>query len=258
MRSVGLDIGSRTIGMVELADGRMVASQVVLTGVNPLERCRQLLDGREAEVLVATGYGRHLVAEHLGAEVISEIQAHAQGARCLYPDVRTVIDAGGQDSKAMALTPQGRVLKFEMNDRCAAGTGRFLETMAQALGLTVEEFGDFALGAAGPSIKISSMCTVFAESEVVSLLARNQDGRRIALGLHEAIVDRLATLVRRVGCQERLVFSGGVALNRGVVKLLGERLGIPPTVPPQPQLIGALGAALSAGKSNNVESLNKV
>jgi predicted CoA-substrate-specific enzyme activase len=184
----------------------------------------------------------------LGAEVISEIQAHAQGARFLYPDARTVIDVGGQDSKAIALTPQGRVLKFEMNDRCAAGTGRFLETMAQALGLTVEEFGDFALGADGPSVRINSMCTVFAESEVVSLLARNQDGRRIALGLHEAITERVANLGRRVGCQERTVFSGGVALNRGVVKLLGDRLGVALTVPPQPQIIGALGAALYAEK----------
>lgn len=247
MRSVGLDVGSRTIGLVELADGQMVASQVILTGVNPLERCRQLLDGREVGSLVATGYGRHLLAEHLDAKVISEIQAHAEGARFLYPDVRTVIDVGGQDSKAIVLTPQGRVLKFEMNDRCAAGTGRFLETMAQALGLTVEEFGDFALGADGPPLKISSMCTVFAESEVVSLLARNQDGRRIALGLHEAIADRLVQMGRRVGCRERVVFSGGVALNRCVGKLLENRLGVPLTIPPQPQIIGALGAALAAG-----------
>lgn len=246
MRSVGLDVGSRTIGLVELADGQVVASQVLLTGVNPLERCREWLAGREDLPLVATGYGRHRAAEHLGAAVISEIQAHAQGARFLYPDARTVIDVGGQDSKAMALTPEGRVHKFEMNDRCAAGTGRFLETMAQALGLTVEEFGGFALEADGPPIKISSMCTVFAESEAVALLARNQDGHRIALGLHEAITDRVANMVRRVGCRERVVFSGGVALNRCMVQLLQARLGVALTVPPQPQIVGALGAALSA------------
>jgi len=246
MRSVGLDIGSRTIGLVELADGQVVDSQVLLTGVNPLERCRELLAGREDLSLVATGYGRHLVAEHLGAEVVSEVQAQAQGAHFLYPDARTVIDVGGQDSKAIALTPEGRVHKFEMNDRCAAGTGRFLETMAQALGLTVGEFGDFALEADGPPIKISSMCTVFAESEVVALLARNQDGRRIALGLHEAITERVSHLARRVGCRERVVFSGGVALNRGVVQLLASRLGLALTVPPQPQIVGALGAALFA------------
>ena len=249
MSRVGLDLGSRTIGMVELADDQIVASQVLLTGVNPLDRCRELLAGREGASLVATGYGRHLVAEHLGAEAISEIQAHARGAHFLYPDARTVIDVGGQDTKSIALTPEGRIRKFEMNDRCAAGTGRFLETMAQALGLAVEEFGDFALAAEGPPVKINSMCTVFAESEVVSLLARNQDAHRIALGLHEAIAERVASMGRRVGCREPVVFSGGVALNRCVVQLLAEGLGFPLIVPPHPQIIGALGAALHASEA---------
>jgi predicted CoA-substrate-specific enzyme activase len=196
--------------------------------------------------VVATGYGRKLI--RAADATITEVTCQGRGVRRAAPEARTVIDIGGQDSKLLRLRPDGTVADFAMNDRCAAGTGRFLETMAQALGLTVEEFGDFALGADGPSVRINSMCTVFAESEVVSLLARNQDGRRIALGLHEAITERVANLGRRVGCQERTVFSGGVALNRGVVKLLGDRLGVALTVPPQPQIIGALGAALYAEK----------
>jgi predicted CoA-substrate-specific enzyme activase len=159
-----------------------------------------------------------------------------------------VLDIGGQDSKAIRIGPAGRVLRFEMNDRCAAGTGRFLENMARTLGMEIEAFGEHALQAGGRPVRISSMCTVFAASEVVSLIARGADSRRVALGLHQAIVDRVGGMVRRVGVQERFVFAGGVAYNPCLQRLFAEALKTPLTVPDEPQIVGALGAALHAGR----------
>lgn len=250
MLVAGLDIGSRTIALVEWDGVQIARSVVVDTGHDPLGNARALLAGRTYDRLVATGYGRNLAAEHeLAGEVISEIKAYGLGAYHTYPDVGTVLDIGGQDSKAIDVGRGGRVLRFEMNDRCAAGTGRFLENMAHALGMTVEDLGPHALAAGGQAVTISSMCTVFAESEVVSLVARGADSRRVALGLHRAIVDRVAGMVRRVGVRERFVFAGGVALNPCLRQLFAETLGVAVHVPDNPQIIGALGAALHAAVS---------
>ena len=245
----GLDIGSRTIALVEWDGQRVLRAEVVDTGTDPVGNARALMAGRSYHRLVATGYGRNLAAEReLAGEVISEIKAYALGAHHLYPDVATVLDIGGQDSKVIRVGPAGRVQRFEMNDRCAAGTGRFLENMARALGLEVEDFGPHALQAGGTPVRISSMCTVFAESEVVSLIARGEDSRRVALGLHQAIVDRVGGMVRRVGVQERFVFAGGVAHNPCLQRLFVQALDVPLTVPDDPQIVGALGAALHAGR----------
>ena len=247
MLVAGLDIGSRTIALVEWDGQIIVRSQIVDTSTNPLLNAQTLIGDRRYDRLVSTGYGRHLAAEReIADQVISEIKAYGLGAYHLYPDVRTVLDIGGQDSKAIAIGPGGRVLRFEMNDRCAAGTGRFLENMAHTLGLTVDQFGPHALAAQGPPVRISSMCTVFAESEVVSLIARGEDSHRVAMGLHQAIVDRVGGMVRRVGVQPRLVFAGGVAQNPCLQQIFAEALGVAPTVPAEPQLVGALGAALVA------------
>lgn len=243
----GLDIGSRTIALVEWDGKRVTFAKVVDTGTDPVGNARSLLRGRIYKRLVATGYGRHLAAEReLADEVISEIKAYGLGAYSLYPDAGTILDIGGQDSKVIRIGPAGKVLRFEMNDRCAAGTGRFLENMAHALGMTVDEFGPHALEAGEHSIRISSMCTVFAESEVVSLIARGADSHRVALGLHQAIVDRVASMIRRTGVSERFVFAGGVAHNQCLQKLFSEALGLSLTVPDEPQTVGALGAALYA------------
>jgi predicted CoA-substrate-specific enzyme activase len=248
MLVAGLDIGSRTIGLVEWDGRRVVRAQVVDTGIDPLANSRALLNGRAYDRLVATGYGRHLAAGHaLADEVITEIKAYAIGAHHLYPDVQTVLDIGGQDSKAIRVGPGGQVLKFEMNDRCAAGTGRFLENIARALALPVEQFGPHALAAEGQAVRLSSMCTVFAESEVVSLIGRGADSHCVALGVHRAIVNRVAALVRRVGVGERFVFAGGVAYNPCLQRLLAEELSVRLTTPADPQTVGALGAALYAG-----------
>lgn len=246
-RIAGLDIGSRTTKVVVLEDGRISQSRVVDTGTDPLARARELLDGHGG-VTVATGYGRHLARKKLGLSIITEIKAHALGAARLFPECRTVIDIGGQDSKAIRVE-RGRQVNFEMNDRCAAGTGRFLEVMAMTLGYTLAEFGAEALKAP-ESASINSMCTVFSESEVVSLIAAGKSKQSIALGLHESIVNRLLALVGRVGAEQQVVLTGGVALNPCIRTLLERRLGLWLLVPEEPQIVGALGAALSAGNGS--------
>jgi predicted CoA-substrate-specific enzyme activase len=228
------------------------------TGTDPLARARELLGeaGHDPDSpsrtgscpFVATGYGRHLARERLGLPVITEIKAHALGAARLFPDCRTVIDIGGQDSKVVRVE-NGRQVNFEMNDRCAAGTGRFLEVMAMTLGYTLNEFGAEALQAS-ESASINSMCTVFSESEVVSLIASGKSKQSIALGLHESIVNRLLALVGRVGAERQVVLTGGVALNPCIRVLLERRLGLSLLVPDEPQIVGALGAALSAGNGS--------
>jgi predicted CoA-substrate-specific enzyme activase len=245
--TIGLDIGSRTTKLAVVEQGQLVESRIVDTGTDPLARARELLAGRNGAPVAATGYGRHLAREKLGCPVVTEIKAHALGASHLFPECRTVIDIGGQDSKVIAVA-DGRQTGFEMNDRCAAGTGRFLEVMAVALGYTVAEFGGEALSAR-ETVSVSSMCTVFAESEVVSLIARGMDKRSIALGLHESIVSRLLPLVSRVGVEPPVVLSGGVAYNPCIRQLLQRRLGVDLFVPDEPQAVGALGAALSANSA---------
>ena len=174
MRCAGIDIGSRTIEVAVVEDGRVVETRQGDSGFDPLKEALKLLYGAKHDRIMATGYGRHLLEVALDARTVTEIKAYAVDASFLFPQVRTILDIGGQDSKAIALNESGRVMKFEMNDRCAAGTGKFLEIMARALGFTIDEFGTEALKAQ-KDLQISSMCTVFAESEVTSLVARGED-----------------------------------------------------------------------------------
>ncbi len=249
LKVAGLDIGSRTIALVEMDDGEISFSEVVDTTFDPLEQCRRLLDARRFDLLVATGYGRHLAQANFAHQAITEIKAFALGCHHFFPECRTILDIGGQDTKAISVGPGGKVVDFQMNDRCAAGTGKFLEVMASALGLSLHELGVVAMEAEG-EVKISSMCTVFAESEVTGLIARGTPRPLIARGLHEAVCDRAAALLKRVGVQRELVFAGGVARNPCLKALLEERLGLPLLVPEDPQIVGALGAALSAMGEN--------
>jgi len=245
MRCAGIDIGSRTVELVVLNDGKIVESRQVDSGFDPLARAKRLLESVEYESIQATGYGRHLFELALDAATVTEIKAYARGASFLFPGVRSVLDMGGQDSKAIAVGESGRVVKFEMNDRCAAGTGKFLEIMAQTLGYTMDEFGEEALKAEEEA-QISSMCTVFAESEVTSLLAKGVDRRDIGLGLHRSAVRRAVSMLKRVSDKEPVVFAGGVARNVCMRRLLEEALGKQILVPENPQMVGALGAALLA------------
>jgi predicted CoA-substrate-specific enzyme activase len=248
----GMDIGSITAETVLLENENILAAVILPTGANSRLAAERSLNAaldrvrlpREAiSPIVTTGYGR---ASFPGApKRITEITCHARGAFFIHPRTRTVIDIGGQDSKVIRLDGQGRNVDFQMNDKCAAGTGRFLEVMAQALEVRLEDLGTLSR-AAPRTIKISSTCTVFAESEVVSLIAENQPREVIIRGLHDAIADRILGLVQRVGLEETVTLTGGVAKNEGVVRALEERMKVKLFIPPEPQIIGALGAALIA------------
>jgi predicted CoA-substrate-specific enzyme activase len=247
-RVAGIDIGSRSIELVVLNGGSPEHRVKLPTTFDPLAQCMKLMDGVQVSTVVATGYGRRLFADafdKLRVDVITEIQAYALGARFVYPDVRTVLDIGGQDTKVICLTAAGKVARFEMNDRCAAGTGKFLEFMATALQIPLESFGDFAMRS-DRRIPINSMCTVFAESEATSLMARGERPENIAMGLHLAIVRRTVSMLRRVGFEPPLLFAGGVAHNLCVRSILEEHLGHTPHIPEDPDMVGALGAALHA------------
>ncbi len=249
----GIDVGSATAKAVLVgADGAVLAHALMPSGGNlsasaesvlltALERAGLPRDA--VRTVVATGYGRDNVAWR--TKSITEITCHARGAHSLSAHVRSVIDIGGQDSKAISLAPDGTVRKFEMNDKCAAGTGRFLEVMARTLGLPLNDFGPRALIADAPS-KISSTCTVFAESEVISLLAQGEPVERILAGLCAAITQRVHSLASRVGMAPEVMMTGGVAKNIGVVKRIEQAIGFTLTIPEEPQIAGALGAALFA------------
>ena len=246
----GIDIGSRTVKMVVMEDGEVRDFQVRDSGYDPCAQALELIKVYKLKSLVATGYGRHALELDLSHRVITEIKAHAIGARYLYPNCRTVIDVGGQDSKVISLSENGKIIDFKMNDRCAAGTGRFLEIMAHALGFAIEEFGKEALSAK-ESVKINSMCTVFAESEVISLISRRVPLLSIALGVHEAIADWISSLAHKIEVFPGVVFTGGVAKNPCVCELLEKRLGQEILIPPHPEIVGALGAAIEASKLFN-------
>jgi len=245
---IGIDLGSRTIKLAALRDGELIDQRLAASGFDPCGQSLEMLERYEPRRVVATGYGRHLAQESFAQEVITEIKAHAIGARHFFPECRTVVDIGGQDSKVISLDKQGRVSNFQMNDKCAAGTGRFLEIMAATLGFRLDEFGPAAL-ASEAEVSINSMCTVFAESEVISLKNRGVPAADIARGVHQSVVGRLAGMLNRVGYGDHVVFSGGVARNPCIVALLRERLGgVRVESPPAPDIVGALGAALHAGR----------
>lgn len=244
MRNAGLDIGSRTVKLAVLEHGKLVLSRKSATSHDPLAAARLLMKDAGFDILTATGYGRHLLKEHLDCPVISEIKAFAVGSQFLLPGCRSILDIGGQDTKVIAIDDKGNMSKFEMNDKCAAGTGRFLEVMATALGFTLEEFAQAALSAP-QAVKINSMCTVFAESEVISLTTQGKARNEVALGIHKAIISRCVALLKRIAPEGEIFFAGGVALNPCVKSLLESEMGRPVFVPPDPQIVGAIGAALS-------------
>ena len=249
MRYAGIDIGSRTVKFAVLENGRLILSRKAISSHDPFGTASDLMKGAGFDRLTATGYGRHLVKGHLDCMVISEISAFVRGARFFSHECSSILDIGGQDTKAISLDKNGDLYKFEMNDRCAAGTGRFLEIMATALGFTLEEFVDAALSAKKAE-KINSMCTVFAESEVISLISNGADRNDVALGIHRGIIGRSAVFLKRVAPTGRIFFAGGVALNRCARSLLEKETGRQVFVPPDPQIIGAVGAALSAAEED--------
>ena len=256
MYYLGIDIGSLSCDTVIIdRNGKILGHAVVPTGAKNQEAIRRAkaealgiasLSEADIAAVVSTGYGRERVEERLSA--VTEITCHARGISMLVPGTRLLIDIGGQDSKSIFLDTDGKVLDFAMNDKCAAGTGRFLEAMARALQVDIEEMANLDIGAE-KGLTLSSMCTVFAESEVVSLIADGVETKEIVHGLNRAIASRTASLVKRVTADSTglpVAMSGGVARNHGVVRALSETLKTSVSVPEAPDTVGALGAALIA------------
>jgi predicted CoA-substrate-specific enzyme activase len=247
MLTAGLDIGSRTTELVtiESSTAQILSSREIETTPDVESDCRRLLESVAFDRLVVTGYGRALAEVSFGYPSVTEIKAYARGARAVLPACRTVLDIGGQDTKAIALDDSGRPVRFEMNDRCAAGAGRFLEMIASALRYSIPEFGPAAL-LGKECVQISSMCAVFAESEVIGLMTRGVRRQDIALAVHQSVASRAAGMLARVTPQHPIVFAGGAARNECLVRLIGQNVSSEIFVPERPQMIGALGAALLA------------
>ena len=254
----GIDVGSLTakIVVIEELQGNLnpLYSKVVKVGYNPFNVTNQLLSDalnvispdKSFSYIVATGYGRKLVEK--ADKIVTEITCHGTGIHHINQNIRTVIDIGGQDSKVIRINEKGQVQDFEMNDKCSAGTGRFLEVMASALEVELEEFGSLALTSSNPA-SISNTCTVFAESEVISRLNQGVERADIIAGIHKTIANKIVALTSRVGVIPQIALTGGVALNIGVKKMLEEALGESLYIAPNPQITGALGASIIALKN---------
>ena len=249
----GCDVGSLTGKAVILKDGEILSYSIVPTTPKPERTAKNAMDEAlensnlsldEIAYIVGTGYGR--VKIPFANSEISELSCHGKGAHSFIPSIRTIIDVGGQDCKVIKVDKNGKILDFAMNDKCAAGTGRFLEVMAKTLELKLEDLGPISLQSKNQA-KISAQCSVFAETEVVSLMADGIEVADIVAGIHDAIASRIMSLVYRVGLEKDLTITGGVAKNIGVVAYLEKKLGIETKkLPVDPQLMGALGAALTA------------
>jgi (R)-2-hydroxyacyl-CoA dehydratese activating ATPase len=250
---LGIDFGSTTGKAVILdTEGGVRAAEVSQKGAVSDEGVRTALAAALAAAgvelsqiarTVSTGYGRRML--DIADRTITEITCHARGAVHMVPDARMVIDIGGQDSKVIAIDPNGLVAQFAMNDRCAAGTGKFLETLARAVNVELDEMGPLALQAQ-QKINVTSMCATFAETEVISLLAEGIAKVEVLGGVHASMAKRTLGLVSRVGKREPIVMTGGVARNPAAVRHIEEALGCKLILPEQPQIAGALGAALFA------------
>lgn len=251
--AAGVDVGStQTKAVIIDEDGRIVGRALIDTGANVITAAENAFMAavKNAGVLeedvayvVGTGYGRYKVT--FGDSQLTEISCHARGAVQMFPGTRTVLDMGGQDTKAIRVRPNGEVVDFCMNDKCAAGTGRFLQAASFALEISLDEVGPTALRAERP-VKISNTCTVFAESEVLSWLGRGKKIEDILMGMHQSIATRSMGLLRRVGIESEVTFSGGVARNRAMVQVLDAMLDLRMNVSEESHFMGALGAALFA------------
>jgi (R)-2-hydroxyacyl-CoA dehydratese activating ATPase len=251
--AAGVDVGSTQTKAVIIGEDRRIAARALVeTGANVVRAAQHAFDSalaagdlreEEVEYVVGTGYGRYKVT--FGNTQVTEISCHGRGAVHMFPETRTVVDMGGQDTKAIRVSATGEIVDFCMNDKCAAGTGRFLGAAASALDIALDELGATALRGERP-VKITTTCTVFAESEVLSWLGKGKKIEDSLLGVHQSIAARSAGLLRRVGLDEQVTFTGGVARNPAMVQTLEERLGLRLNVSEESHFMGALGAALFA------------
>ncbi len=251
--AAGVDVGStQTKAVIINEDQKIVGRALIDTGANVVQAAEnaferalkesRLRDG-EVEYIIGTGYGRYRVT--FGHAQVTEISCHGRGAVKVFSQTRTVLDMGGQDTKAIRVSPTGEIVDFCMNDKCAAGTGRFLGAAASALEIPLDDLGATALASKKP-VRISTTCTVFAESEVLAWLGKGKKIEDILWGVHQSIASRSASLLRRVGIEEQVTFTGGVTRNAGMIRALEDKLGVTLNVSPESHYIGALGAALFA------------
>jgi len=251
--AAGVDVGSTQTKAIIINEAREIVGRslidtganVVVAAENAYSEALKNSDVQEEEVeyIIGTGYGRYRVT--FGNTQVTEISCHARGASHMFPNTKTVLDMGGQDTKAIRVSPNGEVLDFCMNDKCAAGTGRFLGAAAAALDIPLSELGNVAMQSERP-VKISTTCTVFAESEVLSWLGKGKKIEDILWGVHLSIASRSVGLLRRVGIEDELTFTGGVTKNAGVIKALEQAIGLKLNISDESHYIGALGAALFA------------
>jgi predicted CoA-substrate-specific enzyme activase len=255
MFTVGIDIGSTITKIVIMNQTEILVSVATPTGAehrrlghkvmsDALRGCGLSFDA--IDYIVATGYGRINVP--FADQQITEITCHMRGVHWLVPGVRTIIDIGGQDSKGIKIKDD-KLVDFVMNDKCAAGTGRFFEVIADALGVKLEEIGEMSLRSENPA-EISSLCTVFAEQEAMLRLSEGSSVEDIMAGLHKAVASRIHGMVAKMGIEREVVITGGGAMNLGLVKAFERRFGLPVVVPPEPLITGALGAALIARETS--------
>ncbi len=251
--AAGVDVGSTQTKAVLVDESRAIVGRALVpTGANVVRAAESAfrealanssVQEEEVEYVVGTGYGRYKVT--FGNTQVTEISCHGRGAVHMFPLTRTVVDMGGQDTKAIRVAPNGEIVDFCMNDKCAAGTGRFLGAASSALDIPLEQLGITALRGERP-VKISTTCTVFAESEVLSWLGKGKKIEDILLGVHQSIAGRAAGLLQRVGVNEQVTFTGGVAKNEAMVTMLNRALGLTVNVSDDSHYMGALGAALFA------------
>jgi predicted CoA-substrate-specific enzyme activase len=251
--AAGVDVGSTQTKAIIINEAEQIVGRALIdTGANVVIAAEQAfaqairdaaIQEQEVEYVIGTGYGRYRVT--FGNAQVTEISCHGRGAVHMFPRTRTVLDMGGQDTKAIRVSPTGEILDFCMNDKCAAGTGRFLGAAAAALEIPLNELGSYALRAERP-VRISTTCTVFAESEVLSWLGKGKKIEDILLGVHQSIAARSVGLLRRVGIEEEVTFTGGVARNIGMIEAINKALGLKVNVSEESHFMGALGAALFA------------
>ena len=251
--AAGVDVGSTQTKAIIIDESRQIVGRALIdTGANVVAAAERafaeaLENGNvqepEVEYVIGTGYGRYRVT--FGNAQITEISCHGRGAVQMFPGTRTVVDMGGQDTKAISVNPAGEIVDFCMNDKCAAGTGRFLGAASAALDIPLSELGGVALKAERP-VRISTTCTVFAESEVLSWLGKGKKIEDILQGVHQSIAARSIGLLRRVGVEPEITFTGGVARNIGMIEALQKGLGAKLNVGDDSHFMGALGAALFA------------
>lgn len=249
MGYAGIDIGSRYIKFAYIDSEDKYHFFKEETGYKPLDICRSFIEEYKPEKIIGTGYGRYLLEVYEKSSTMTEIKACARGSFEFFNNAKTIIDIGGQDTKVINLNSKGKVISFIMNDRCAAGTGKFVEMMASSLQLDLNQLSNLTLDDYKEDIKISSMCAVFAESEVISLITKGSDRKSIAVAITKSVAEKVVSLTKKNGITGDIVFTGGCARNKFLTQMISKELKSELKIAPTPDILSALGAALYAKES---------